>query len=488
MKKLLFLLSALAVFGTACSSNDGSLDSGGDTGGTGSGNDTPQTPATVELTTFAVKTGSQSYYASIDQSAGTAKIGTIQNTNRIDAVTWTLSDPDASVTPDPQSFIGNWKAEQSIKVSLGSQSKTYRIIFTEYQEFEPEPDEEGMDYPYNPDFAPKDDERQVYEHPGVTFTAETIAEGDPHPNAALAAAGWRFFTANEFSDGVTASNDKGETIKLPYGLYPHDTATMNESAEVRNDECSRVEDGHLIMEAFRLPSTVKTGFTNANNPTGEVDYKHAAYRTYPTTNANYGDWFTFMPNMRIEVRFRRTNTIGFNNAIWFQGNVKGVPWPAYGEIDLLENPKPTINHTMHSTLHSQHFNSGGPKEEHVGPSITATVNLDDMTRWNIYWIELYPDRVVCGVNGAETFSYTKGTKVLDDNGNMVDNPDWPWDQSEGFYMIFSTGMNDKRPKGWQGLVRPSDFSEANPPAMEVDWVRVYVNGNYNRGAAKNIFY
>ena len=446
-----------------------------DPAGISGGEDKPAESEAPALNALWVNTGESVYYATIDQDAGTARIGTVRYTNLIDGVGYALSSPRAVIEPDPKSLLGKWQREQTVTVSLDGKRKSYDILFTDYEEpFDnPGSGEDGLDYPYSPDFAPKDDEKQVYPDPGIPVTAQTLAAGDPHPNAALAAAGWRFFTANEFSDGVESAGVDGKPVKLPFGLYPHNTATMNESAAVRNEECSRVENGHLVMEAFRLPQTVKTGFTNGNNPTGEVDYKHAAYRTYPVTNANYGDWFTFAPNMRIEVRFRRTNTIGFNNAIWFQGNVKGVPWPAYGEIDLLENPKPSINQTAHFTLHSENWYSG------FGNAKTATISLDDMTRWNIYWIELYPEKIVGGVNGATYFRIEKGADGY---------TDWPWDQAEGFYMIFSTGMNDKRPNGWQGRVRAEDFREENPPTMEFDWVRVYVNGDYDRDKAKNIFY
>lgn len=476
------MLLALAAVWLAAACNTPAGDTGRE--------ELPVETETPALNALWVHAGESVVYATIDQNAGTARIGTVRYTNLIHEVGYALSSPRATITPDPKTLLGKWQSEQTVTVALDGKQKTYNIIFTDYQEPSDNPDdgEDGIDYPYVPGLAPKDDEKQVYARPGIPFTAESMPKDTPHPNAALAAAGWRLFTVNEFSDGVADVNDKGETVRLPFGLYPHNTATMNESAVVRNKECSRVEDGRLIMEAFRLPETVNTGFSNSFNPTGDVNYKHASYRTYPVTNAEYGDWFTFAPNMRVEVRFRRTNTIGFNNAIWFQGNVKGVPWPAYGEIDLLENPKKEINYTMHATLHSQHFNSGGPKDEHVGPSISSTETLADMTRWNIYWIELYPDRVVCGVNGKQVFSYSKGEKVKNDGGAMVDNPDWPWDQAEGFYMILSTGMNDKRPNGWQGMVQASDFSGSNPPSMEFDWIRVYVNDAYDRSQAKNIFY
>ena len=56
--------------------------------------------------------------------------------------------------------------------------------------------------------------------------------------------------------------------------------------------------------------------------------------------------------MRIEVRFKRNAYEGFNDALWFMGN-NNLPWPANGEIDLLENPKRKLNNRAHFTLHSE---------------------------------------------------------------------------------------------------------------------------------------
>ena len=461
---MMIALSAAFLF-TAC----GEKEEG--TGGTV----LPPEPETPALNALWVKAGGTAYYAVIDQDAGSARIADVRYTDLIDETGYALSSPRATISPDPKTLLGKWQREQTLTVALDGKQKRYDLVFTDYEDPSVNPDEgeDGIDYPYSPGFAPKDDEKKVYERPGIPFTAETMPKGAPHPNKMLAEAGWKLFTVNEFSDGVESAGGKG--VKLPFGLYPHNTAVMNESAVVRNDECARVEDGRLVMRAYRLSEPAATGFTNQYNPTGMVDYEHAAFRTYPERNATMGDWFTFAPNMRFEIRYRRSDNVGFNNAIWFQGNVQGVPWPDYGEIDLFENPKKEINQTMHSTLHSANFYSGKNNAK------TATVTLDDMKRWNIYWIEMYPEQIVMGVNGHTVFRIDKGA-----NGYS----DWPWDQEDGFYLILSTGMNDnKRPGGWQGSVKAADFADpASAPSMEFDWIRVYVNGDYDRSPAKNIYY
>lgn len=322
---------------------------------------------------------------------------------------------------------------------------------------------------------PRNDEKQVYSRPYEVFTEYTMPKGAPHPNKELAAKGWKLYTVNEFSSGKPGVRADGKTTLLPFGLYPHNTAVMNESAIVRNEECGRVEDGRLIMEAHRLPAAVSTGFKSNYSKDGMVEYEHAAFRTYPSRNKNMGDWFSMAPNMRFEVRCRRTNTQGFNNAVWFQGNILGSSWPTYGEIDVVENPKPNANNqTLYQTLHF------GPNNNSPGWSGP----MNDLTRWHIFWLEIYPDKIVMGANGKDLFS-------RDRNGaNTLET--WPWSQEDGFYLILSTGMYDNNHStrnSWAGSVRPADFTNPdNLPTMEFDWIRVYVNDDYDREEPMGIYY
>lgn len=483
MKKILFAALGALLLNTACTES-GDIDR----------NDVV---ARGVLANFAVTAGSGYYNAVIDHYAGTVKIGSIKNLDEIDGVDYELAYEDATIWPDPKSFLDNWAKEQTVVVTHNGIEMAYNIIFTRYKEpsEDPEgpegptdPDAPGWDYPWHSDFLPKDDETQVYKEPYVAFTAATMPIGAAHPNATLAAAGWKLYTVNEFTDGVSATKADGSEVILPHGLHPFNTQMMNESAIVRNEECARIEDGHLIMEAHRLPETVNTGFTNQYNPTGDVDYEHASFRAYPKRNPQgLGDWFSLHTHMRFEVRYRRTNTQGFNNAVWFQGNVQThpeytgqVPWPDYGEIDLLENPKQNANsQVVHFTLHCGAYYSG------LSNARTTTLTLDDLTRWNIFWMELYPEKVVMGVNGRQTLVVTKGA-------NDTTFARWPWDQDDGFYLILSTGMYDRARSSrnsWAGAVRPIDFEDPdNLPSMEFDWVRVYVNDDFDSEEAMNIFY
>lgn len=299
---------------------------------------------------------------------------------------------------------------------------------------------------------PKDDETALYDDPGAELT---LSPGDPHPHVG----GWRLYTAHEFR----AEDTRGG---LPLGFVEHPGRAMSRSARVDNATCSRVEEGHLHMWAREEPDSIDNRYGQ------RVKYSHACYRTAKPGTAEA--WCNFTENMRIEIRFRRSDTRGFNDALWFMGN-NGRPWPANGEIDLLENPKRTINQRAHFTLHSEHHYAGV-----VGGagSVTATTDLSDMTQWNIYWLEWYPDRIVGGVNGRAYFEHRKGA-----DGNT----DWPWSDPAGFFLIFSSGLS-VNPQAWPGAVDPTEWDPTAPPSMDVDWVRVYINDQYRGAAAPSVRY
>lgn len=289
---------------------------------------------------------------------------------------------------------------------------------------------------------PKDDETLVYERPGAPLK---LKPGNNHP----AVKGWRFYTAHEFLDRDTENN-------LPKGFIEHKGAHMSRTARVDNARCSEVKNGVLQIRTIEESDSIDNRFG------GNVKFSHGCYRTSLPGSKDF--WCNFTENMRIEIRFKRNAYQGFNDALWFMGN-NNRPWPKNGEIDLLENPKKTVNDRAHFTLHSEHHYAGV-----VGGSgsVTSTIDLADMSWWNIYWLEWYPDRIVGGVNGQTYFEHCKGA-----NGNE----DWPWNDPEGFFLIFSTGISTN-PKAWPGVVIPSEWKKDAMPTMFIDWIRVYVNKDY----------
>lgn len=301
----------------------------------------------------------------------------------------------------------------------------------------------------------KDDETLVYDWPDASLavalgSASAVEPGAAHPKQK----GWNFFTAHEFLNRDTQDG-------LPAGFIEHRGRHMSRAACVNNARCSEVEDGVLRIRSIAEEDSIDNGFGD------KVKYSHGCYRTSLPGAKEF--WCNFTENMRIEIRFKRTPYVGFNDALWFMGNTNR-PWPKNGEIDLLENPKKTLNDLAHFTLHSENHYAGV-----VGGmgSVTSSIELADMSQWNIYWMEWYPDRIVGGVNGQTYFEHRKGA-----GGNT----DWPWSDPAGFFLIFSTGISTN-PKAWPGAIIPSEWKQDVIPAMYIDWIRVYVNQDYKGGEA-----
>lgn len=298
--------------------------------------------------------------------------------------------------------------------------------------------------------CPKDDETLVYDRPGapltVTFGTDSIVNSTiNHPKIK----GWRFFTAHEFLNRDTKEG-------LPLGFVEQPGPHMSRYGCVNNKRCSEVKDGVLHIYTIEESDSIDNRFGK------KVKYSHGCFRTPEPGDAEF--WCNFTENMRIEIRFKRIPYVGFNEALWFMGN-NNRPWPKNGEIDLLENPKKTLNNCSHFTLHSENHYAGV-----IGGlgSVTSSIELTDMSQWNIYWMEWYPDRIVGGVNGQTYFEHRKGA-----NGNT----DWPWSDPEGFFLIFSTGVSTN-PDAWPGAIIPSEWKQNEMPVMCIDWVRVYVNKDY----------
>ena len=297
----------------------------------------------------------------------------------------------------------------------------------------------------------KDDESAVYPVPGAPLTLKW----DAHPSVD----GWSFFTAHEFLERDTRNG-------LPLGFIEHRGKHMSRDARVDNSRCSEVKNGVLQIRSIEEADSVDNRFGK------RVKFSHGCYRTALPGSSE--EWCNFTENMRIEVRFKRNAYEGFNDALWFMGN-NNLPWPANGEIDLLENPKRKLNNRAHFTLHSENHYAGV-----VGGagSVTSSIEIRDMSKWNIYWLEWYPDRIVGGVNGATYFEHKRG-----ENGNT----DWPWSDPKGFFMIFSTGISTN-PKAWAGAVKPELWDNSAMPCMYIDWIRVYVNKQYKGTAAPAVKY
>lgn len=87
------------------------------------------------LTAFAVKVGDTYYHGKIDQNTRRVEIGAIENANIITGVEYTLMSDDATISPDPATFVGNWRQEQTVTVTTADKKQTtYTIALPKFDD------------------------------------------------------------------------------------------------------------------------------------------------------------------------------------------------------------------------------------------------------------------------------------------------------------------------------------------------------------------
>jgi beta-glucanase (GH16 family) len=195
-----------------------------------------------------------------------------------------------------------------------------------------------------------------------------------------------------------------------------------------------VKDGYLYLTAIKNP-----GIENDQRPylTGGVDSKGKFFFLYG----------------KIEIRMKKECSQGAWPALWilpeesFYGG-----WPHSGELDIMEHLN--FDENIHYNVHSRYVdvikNKSNPRS---GSSATKT----DVTQWNIYGLEWYPDVMIWTLNGKEVFRYPR-VEGLD-----KDQLQWPFDRS--FYFVLSQQLGGS----WVGEVNADQL----PVSMIIDYVKVY---------------
>jgi beta-glucanase (GH16 family) len=146
---------------------------------------------------------------------------------------------------------------------------------------------------------------------------------------------------------------------------------------------------------------------------------------------------------RVDIRAKLPAGVGTWPAVWMLGSDIDInPWPACGEIDVMEHLGRTLN-TIYGTLHYP-GRSGGNADG------STTVITDATTAFHIYTLEWSAAAVKISVDG--TLFHT-----TINSGSIPFNHD--------FFLILNVAMGG----GFGGSVDPA-FTSAT---MEVDYIRVY---------------
>ena len=97
------------------------------------------------LSAFAVQVGDSYYHANINQETHVIEIPEIENANTISSLSFTVQE-GATIEPNPNNFINNWKKEQTIVVTTTKEvSTTYTILLSAFVEQVPDEDNDVED-------------------------------------------------------------------------------------------------------------------------------------------------------------------------------------------------------------------------------------------------------------------------------------------------------------------------------------------------------
>jgi beta-glucanase (GH16 family) len=172
------------------------------------------------------------------------------------------------------------------------------------------------------------------------------------------------------------------------------------------------------------------------------------------TSARLNSKFAFTYG-RVEVRAKLPTGIGTWPAIWLLGqNIQETggywdnqgfgttPWPACGEIDIMEHWGDNQNY-ISSALHTP---SSFGNTSNVGGQIIPTAS----TAFHNYVLEWFPDRMVFSVDGTVHYTYQP---------DVQNDETWPFDKDQ--YILLNTAI--------QSIIDPN-FTQST---MEIDYVRIY---------------
>ena len=150
---------------------------------------------------------------------------------------------------------------------------------------------------------------------------------------------------------------------------------------------------------------------------------------------------------KVEVKARLQGAKGCWPAIWMLPETG--KWPKAGEIDLMER----LNHDTiaYQTVHSYYTyvlkHDQNPPHGGIG-----AIHPDG---YNVYAVEILPDRLIFSINGKHTFTYPK----------IETDKEGQYPFGTPFYLLVDMQIEGS----WVGKADPTQY----PTQMEVDWVKMY---------------
>jgi len=243
---------------------------------------------------------------------------------------------------------------------------------------------------------------------------------------------WVLTWSDEFNgpDGAPVDSQKWNQATGGHGwgnkeLEYYTTSTRN----------AHLENGSLVIEAISEPYTGPDGIHR--------DYTSARLNTREKFSQAYG---------RFEARIRMPVGKGIWPAFWLLGdNIKSVPWPGCGEIDIVENlgSEPSI---AHGTIHGPGYSG----DNGIGSPFTLPENQRFTNEFHLFAVEWEPGEIRFFVDD-NLYARRRPTDLPRGTKWVYDHP---------FYILLNLAVGGK----WPG--KPDETTQF-PQRMLVDYVRVY---------------
>jgi beta-glucanase (GH16 family) len=256
-----------------------------------------------------------------------------------------------------------------------------------------------------------------------------------------AAAVWETVFADEFdAPAGTSPNWDVWTPEIGDGTANGIPGWGNAELQAYTDRTENVAhdgEGNLVISARESGGDAPACYYG-----GPCAYTSARLITKDTVEFTYG---------RVEARVKLPFGQGLWPAFWLLGaDIDDVPWPASGEIDIMENVgfEPS---TVHGTIHGPGYSGG----DAIGRSFTLPDGERFADDFHLFGLEWEPGALRWYVDG-ELYS----TVTPDD---LPRGTEWVYDHS--FFLLFNIAVGGN----WPGA---PDDATTFPQTMAIDYVRV----------------
>lgn len=244
-----------------------------------------------------------------------------------------------------------------------------------------------------------------------------------------------------------------------YACQPHSEKTPGKliweddfsNAEIDSEAWSKVHRGtadwnNLMSDedtlyAIRDGKLILRGINNTIASHDSVPFLTGGIHSKGKVGFGFGRW---------EIRAKLNGATGAWPAIWLMPNTDDKKWPNGGEIDIME--RLSHENQVYQTVHSHYTLNLGEDDNPPHSEVTSF----DSGNYNVFSVEVHPDKIVFFVNEEKTLVYPK--IETDKEGQF------PYSNND-FYLILSMQLGGE----WVGKVNPDEL----PIEMEIDWVRFY---------------